>query len=531
MLWSKLFIPTLREDPAEAETPGHRLLLRAGYIRPLAAGLYIHLFLSQRSLLKITVIVREEMDRIGAQEMLLPALREETMTVIARGELRSHRQFPQIWYQIQTRFLDEPRPGQGRSRVRQFIMQDSYSFDLAPEGLDAAYDQHRQAYTRIFQRCGLEVISVGTDGSIEFMAVSESGAESVAVCPKCGYAADLERATAREQAPLQPDPEGALSPEVFPTPSRKTIAEVAGFTGLPATSQIKSLVMVADGRPVLALLRGDHQLSETKLAETLGSAALGGPGELRAAYPAEIQDWFGAAAGSLGPVGVKNMRVLADDALLGRRNMIAGANLDDYHLRNVTPGEDFSAGFRDLRRVEVGDACSGCGTAIEVRKAIGIGHIRKLGYRYAESMGLRIRDDSGKEAAPFMGSYGIAMERILSSVVEQNHDSDGMILPAAIAPFTVVITPVSVSGEELRQAAESIYRACLAEGLDAVLDDRDLRPGVKFKDADLTGIPWRIVVGKKLANGVVEVVERRSRKSMDVAVGDVVRVVARKVEV
>ena len=558
MRWSKLFIPTLREDPAEAEAASHRLLLRAGYIRPLAAGIYSHLLLAQRSLLKITAIVREEMDRIGAQEMLLPALNpaevwresgrwdvmgenmfrlkdrfgrnlclgmthEEVMTVIARGELRSYKQLPQLWYQIQTKFRDEPRPKSGLLRMRQFIMKDSYSFDLTPEGLDAAYDKHFEAYTRIFQRCGLEILSVEADSgamggsqSREFMVVSDAGEDFVVVCPQCGYAANLEKAAAREQTPLQPDPEGALEPEEFATPGRKTIAEVAGFTGLPETSQMKSLVMVADGKPVLALMRGDHQLSETKLG-----AAMGGAVEIRAAFPAEIQNWFGAAAGSLGPVGVKNLRVLADNALQGRRNMIAGANKDDHHLRHVTPGEDFSAEFRDLRRVVTGDACSGCGAALDVRKAIEVGHIFKLGYKYSEAMGLRVVDAEGKEVTPIMGSYGIGIERILSSAVEQHHDPDGMMLPVAIAPFAMVITPVNFANAEQRAAAESIYQECLERGVDALLDDRDERPGVKFKDADLIGIPWRVVVGKKLPQGLVELVERRTRKSSEVAVEQV----------
>jgi len=558
MHWSKLFIPTLREDPVEAEAASHRLLLRAGYIRPLGAGIYSHLFLSQRSLLKITAIVREEMNRIGAQEMLLPALNpaevwqesgrwevmgdnmfrlkdrfhrqlclgmthEEVMTSIARGELRSYKQLPQIWYQIQTKFRDEPRPKAGLLRVRQFIMKDSYSFDLTPEGLDAAYDKHHEAYNRIFRRCGLDVVSVeahsgsmGGSQSREFMVASEAGEDYVVVCPQCGYAANIEKAGVRARDPEQPDPADPLEREEFHTPGRKTIAEVAEFTGLPETSQMKSLVMVADGKPVLALLRGDHQLSEAKLSGVLSST-----GEVRAAHPAEIQEWFGASAGSLGPVGVKNMRVLADSALQGRRNMIAGANKDDYHLRNVTPGRDFTAEFHDLRQASTGDGCASCGTAIEVRKTIEVGHIFKLGYKYSESMGLRVLDPGGKEIAPIMGSYGIGIERILSSAVEQHHDKDGMILPAPIAPFTVVVTPVNSTDAGQREAAEKIYRQCLDKGLDALLDDRDERPGVKFKDADLIGIPWRIVVGKKLPQGVVELVDRRTRKSTEVSVDTV----------
>src|SRR2546430_674312 len=363
MLWSKLFIPTLREVPAEAEAVSHALLLRAGYIRQLAAGIYSHLFLSQRTLNKIIQIVREEMDAIGAQEMLLPALHpaeiwqesgrwevmgqnmfrlkdrfdrdlclgmthEEVITTIARGELRSYKQLPQIWYQIQTKFRDEPRPKSGLLRVRQFIMKDSYTFDMDAAGLDAAYDKHYHAYSRIFQRCGLNAIAVeahsgamGGSQSHEFMVASDAGEDLVAICPGCGYHANLEKAVSVASKPATPDVEDAAAPEKFHTPGRKTILEVAQFTGLPETSQMKSLVMVADGKPVLALLRGDHQLSETKFASVTGAT------EVRPAHPHEIREWFGADAGSLGPIGITNMPsmpIMADTALKGRKNMIAG---------------------------------------------------------------------------------------------------------------------------------------------------------------------------------------------------------------
>ena len=417
MRWSQLFIPTLREVPAEAEVISHQLLLRAGYIRQLSAGIYSYLFLAQRSLNKISGIVREEMDAIGAQEMLLPALNpaeiwqesgrwdamgdnlfrlkdrfqrdlclgmthEEVVTSIARGELRSYKQLPQIWYQIQTKFRDEPRPKSGLLRVRQFIMKDSYSFDLGPEGLDAAYQKHYGAYCRIFDRCGLDYLVVEADSgamggsqSHEFMVASDAGEDFVAVCRESGYSANLEKAVSKPTPPLVPDPEGDLSPEKFHTPNRKTIADVAEFTGLPATSQIKSLVMVADGKPALALLRGDHQLSETKFAGLLKAL------EVRAAHPAEIQDLFGADAGSLGPIGVTKVTVYADLALEGRRNMICGANENDFHLRNVTPGKDFQATFADLRQVAAGDTDVQSGAPLEVQKTIEIGHIFKLGYK------------------------------------------------------------------------------------------------------------------------------------------------------
>jgi prolyl-tRNA synthetase len=553
MHWSALFIPTLRENPAEAEVASHQLLLRAGYVRQLSAGIYNYLFLAQRSLLKIIRIVREEMDAIGAQEMLLPALNpaeawqesgrwdimganmfrlkdrwqhdlclgmthEEVMTIIARGELRSYKQLPQIWYQIQTKFRDEPRPKSGLLRVRQFIMKDSYTFDMDAAGLDAAYEKHYRAYCRIFDRCGLKYIAVeahsgamGGSQSHEFMVPTEAGEDYVAQCPACGYAANLEKAESVASPPLASDPEGDLSPVPFHTPGRKTIAEVAEFTGLPETSQMKSLVMVAGGELLLVLVRGDHSLSETKLAGVTGAA------ELRPAHPEEIREHFGADAGSLGPIGIRNMRIVADLALQERRNMIAGANRDDYHLRHVTPGEDFTPEWHDLRQVAGGDGCARCGRPLQVLKTVEIGHIFKLGYKYSESMGLRVLNAEGGEVTPIMGSYGIGIERILCAAIELYHDADGMALPPAIAPFQVVVTPVNNSDSAQREAAGAIYEKCRSLGLDTLLDDRDERPGVKFKDADLIGIPYRITIGKKLAQGKVEVLARRTRQSVDVA--------------
>jgi prolyl-tRNA synthetase len=565
MLWSKLFIPTLRETPAEAEVVSHQLLLRAGYVRQLAAGIYNYLFLAQRSLLKIEAIVREEMDAIGGQEMLLPALNpaevwqesgrwdvmgenmfrlkdrwgrdlclgmthEEVMTSIARGEMRSYKQLPQIWYQIQTKFRDELRPKSGLLRVRQFIMKDSYSFDMDAAGLDAAYEKHYAAYRRIFDRCGLKYMVVeahsgamGGSQSHEFMVASEAGEDFVVSCAATGYAANLEKAVSRPVDAGSPDPEGDLSPEEFHTPGRKTIAEVSEFTSLPETSQMKSLVMAADGKLVLALLRGDHSLSETKFASAVGAV------DVRPAHPEEIRNAFGADPGSLGPVGVKKMRIIADLALQGRCNMIAGANKDDYHLRNVTPGEDFQAEFFDLRQVTTDDTSVDTGDPLELVKAVEIGHIFKLGYKYSDSMGLRVLDESGKEVTVIMGCYGIGIERILCAAIELFHDKDGMALPATIAPFQVVITPVKVSDATLKEAAVKLYEDAKAAGLDALFDDRDSSPGVKFKDADLIGIPYRITLGKKLPQGIVEIVERRTKQTFDVPVAEAVEFVRGRV--
>jgi prolyl-tRNA synthetase len=565
MLWSKLFIPTLREIPAEAEVVSHQLLLRAGYIRQLSAGIYNYLFLAQRSLLKIQRIVREEMDAIGAQEMLLPALHpaelwqesgrwdvmgdnmfrlkdrfgrllclgmthEENMTAIARGELRSYKQLPQIWYQIQTKFRDEPRPKSGLLRVRQFLMKDSYSFDIDPSGLDAAYEKHYAAYRRIFDRCGLQYTAVeahsgamGGSQSHEFMVASDAGEDFVVSCPSAGYAANLEKAVSLPAPPQAADPEGDLDPEEFHTPGRKTIAEVAEFTGLPATSQIKSLVMIAGETPFLALLRGDHSLNEAKFGAIAGAA------DLRPAHPEEIRQAFGADPGSLGPLGVKNMRVIADLALRDRRNMICGANRNDYHLKNVTPGEDFTPEFHDIRQVEPGDTHIETGQPLEIHKTVEIGHIFKLGYKYSDAMGLKVLNESGDEVTVIMGSYGIGIERILSAAVELYNDKDGMSLPPSVAPFEVVVTPVNFSDSEQKRIAEMIAGQCGAAGLDTLLDDRDERPGVKFKDADLIGIPYRITLGKKLVQGLVEVVERRTKQTTDVPAAEAAQYVRSRI--
>jgi prolyl-tRNA synthetase len=564
MHWSSLFIPTLREDPAEAEVPSHRLLLRAGYIRQLSAGVYSYLFLDQRSLKKIMTIIREEMDAIGGQEMFLPALHpaevwqesgrwsamgpdmfrlkdrfsrdfclgmthEEIMTAVARGELRSYKQLPQIWYQIQTKFRDEPRPKSGLLRLRQFLMKDSYSFDLDRAGLDRSFDKHREAYSRIFTRAGLEFFIVeahsgamGGSESSEFMVLSEAGEDLVVYNREAGYFANIEKAVSRPAPPIAPDPEGDLAPEEFHTPNIKTIVEVAEFTKLPETSQMKSLVMVCDSKPVLALLRGDHQLSETKFAAAVGAR------EIRPAHPEEMREWLGAGAGSLGPVGA-TLRIVADEALRGRRNMICGANKDDYHLKNVTPGEDFQAEWADIRQVNEGDTDAATGKPLAIAKAMEVGHIFKLGYKYSESMNLKVLTESGEEVHPIMGSYGIGVERILSAAIELYHDADGMALPASIAPFELVITPVNAKDQAQMDAARGLYNQAKLAGIDVLLDDRDERPGVKFKDAELIGIPWRITVGKKLVEGKVELVERRTKAATDAAVTEAVEHVRRAI--
>jgi prolyl-tRNA synthetase len=584
--WSKLFIPTLREAPADAEVPSHKYLIRAGYVRQLAAGIYSYLFLAQRTILKITGIVREEMDAIG-QELYLPALNprevweasgrwtvmgenmfrlkdrkgadlclgmthEEIMTDIARKELRSYKQLPQIWYQIQTKFRDEPRPKSGLLRVRQFTMKDSYSFDLDRSGLDKSFDLHDAAYRKIFSRCGLQFVAVEADSgsmggsqSQEFMVYTEAGEDLVASCGKCGYAANLEKATSRLEPVADLPPTATGKPEKVHTPGTKTIDEVSAFLGVPASNNMKSLAYVmSDGvngsghavtRPLLVLMRGNDQMNEAKL-----SAAIGGR-EFRPMAEEEIVQYFGSPAGYLGPMGLKQVKVVEekgargfvgeahhfvvvmDEALRGRKNLVSGANELDHHLKGLNAGEDFEVtSYADLRNVEEGEGCPKCGEPMKLGKAVEIGHIFKLGPKYSESMGATVLDKDGKEVTVIMGSYGIGVERILTAAIEQNHDANGFWLAPSIAPFTVVVVPTNTKDVPINQGAEEIAARLDAAGYDVLLDDRDERPGVKFKDADLVGIPFRVNVGKKLSEGKVEVVERAKAQAADVAVSEIV---------
>jgi len=564
--WSQLFIPTLREAPADAEVASHKFLVRAGYVRQLAAGIYSYLFLGQRSVNKIVSIVRQEMDKIG-QEFLLPALHprelweasgrwsvmgdnmfrlkdrsgrdlclgmthEEVMTEIARKEVRSYKQLPQIWYQIQTKFRDEPRPKSGLLRVRQFIMKDSYSFDIDADGLDLSYRKHYDAYTATFTRCGLKFVVVeahsgamGGSQSHEFMVYTDAGEDMVASCPKCGYAANLEKATSRLELVEDLRASGNGSPELVHTPGKKTIEDVAQYLGVSPKQKIKTLAFVGtwdekDGkqvdRPVAIFVRGDHMLNEAKLLALLGAR------EVRPMHAEEIEAAFQSPPGYLGPVGLNGLNVVVDKALEGRTNLIAGANKEDYHLRNVTPGRDFAVKqYADVRNVEAGEGCPNCGAPMVVAKAVEIGHIFKLGYKYSESMGARVLDKDGKEVAPIMGSYGIGIERILSSAIEQSNDKDGFCLPRSIAPFDVVVTSTNVSDAAIRNAGEELSAKLTEAGFDVLLDDREDRAGVKFKDADLVGIPYRVNVGKKVSEGKVELVQRSTRESSDASMAEI----------
>jgi prolyl-tRNA synthetase len=571
MRWSQYFTPTLREDPADAEVVSHKLLLRAGVIRQLSAGIYSFLPLGQRIALKVMQILREEMNAIGGQEFYLPALHpaeiwqesgrwnaigdemfrlkdrkgadmclgmthEEVFTNIARHEIRSYKQLPQVWYQIQIKFRDEARPKSGLMRLRTFIMKDAYSFDVDRAGLDKSFIDQREAYKRIFTRCGIEFLIVeassgamGGSESNEFMARTPAGEDFIVSCANCGYAANLEKATSR--LPEISDDAGPDAPEEFPTPGVRTIEDLISFPGgADASRQIKSLVFFAtiDGeqRPVLVLLRGDHQLHETKFADSLRATAV------RPAHPEEIRNLLGASAGSLGGVGARakarsaksDLRIVADSALRNRRNMTTGANKDDHHLRGVDIARDIEVDeWFELRTVEAGEGCPKCETgALEVFKGMEIGHIFKLGTKYSESMGATVLTQDGKEVPIVMGSYGIGVERIITAAVEQQHDDDGILWPASLAPFDVIVTITNMKQDDLRQAGENLYQELQRAGLEVLLDDRDERAGVKFKDADLIGVPYRITIGKKVAEGAVELFDRRIKKSEDVRLSDVV---------
>jgi prolyl-tRNA synthetase len=602
--WSQLFIPTLREAPADAEVASHKFLVRAGYIRQLGAGIYSYLPFGQRAILKITGIVRQEMDKI-AQEFYLPAIHpreiweasgrwavmgdnlfklkdrkgaelclgmteEEVMTDVARRELHSYKQLPQIWYQIQSKFRDEPRPKSGLLRTRQFTMKDAYSFDLDAAGLDASYQKHYDTYCRIFERCGLSYVVVeahsgamGGSKSQEFMVYTDAGEDLVVSCPQCGYAANLEKATSKLASIEDLAPSGDGKPELIHTPGKGAIADIVEFLGISAKQDIKAVAYMAEKpagaggkllqQPVVVFLRGDHTVNEAKLQGQLRVD------DLRPMNAEELERYFQGPGGFIGPVGIvarpqellglwldssqnaiekeypalvsairdrRAMNAVMDEALLGRKYMICGANQLDYHYKNVTPGLDFQYTIAaDVRNVAEGEGCSNCGGPLKVGKAVEIGHIFKLGYKYSDSMGLRVLDKDGKETTPIMGSYGIGIERILTALIEQNHDENGFWLPPQIAPFPVVVVPTNAADPKLLNAANQIAGQLEAAGVEVILDDRDERPGVKFKDADLVGIPLRITVGKKLAEGKVELLERAAHLSRDLPLDSVTSVI------
>jgi prolyl-tRNA synthetase len=577
--WSQLFIPTLREAPADAEVASHKLLLRAGYIRQLGAGIYSYLFLGNRSINKIIGIVREEMDRIG-QEFFLPAINpkeiweasgrwsgmgdnmfrlkdrkgaelclamthEEIVTDIARKELRSYKQLPQIWYQIQTKFRDEPRPKAGLLRVRQFLMKDAYSFDIDEAGLDVSYNKHDETYRRIFTRCGLEFVAVEADSgamggsqSQEFMVYTEAGEDFIVSCAESGYAANLEKATSQLIPVTEMEPTGDGMPELVHTPGCAAITDVAEFFKISPASDIKTVAYMGKKRdstgktfevPVIAFLRGDHFVNETKL---MAAAYVY---ELRTMVAEELALYFEGPAGYLGPIGLKVLpeakgdpravTVILDHGLEGRKNMVGGANKMDFHYRNIVPGRDFTwTRAADIRNVNEGDPCPMSGRPLKVAKAVEIGHIFKLGYRYSKSMGATVLNREGKEVMPIMGCYGIGIERILTAAIESSaaaNDGNSYTLHPAIAPFQVVVTITNVGDAALLAAGEKVAAELEAAGIDVILDDRDERAGVKFKDADLVGIPYRINIGRGVAEGKVELIDRLKLTNQDHSLDEV----------
>jgi prolyl-tRNA synthetase len=548
MRWTQTLIPTLKETPSDAEIISHKLLLRAGLIRKLTGGLYTFLPLGLRALRKVEQIVREEMNRAGALEVLMPALQppeiwqqsgryeaardvlfkvrdrakkewvlgpthEEVITSLVAGEVNSYRQLPKNFYQIQTKFRDEIRPRFGLMRAKEFIMKDAYSFDATDEAAQQSYHKMYDAYARIFQRCGLKTLAVEADTGVmggkfshEFMVPAETGENEVVYCEACGYAANIEKAAS--QAPGAKLEKGAEKGKVekFATPGVLTIDALSKPPhNVPAEGQIKTLVYIADSKPVLVLLRGDDKLNEAKLAGALGTTAF------RPAEAEEIFSALGAHPGSLGAVGVSNFPVHADERLREASGMTTGANEDGFHLRNVSIGQDIQVThWGDLRLVQVGEPCQRCGKPLKVQRAIEVGHVFKLGTKYSEALHALFLDESGKQQPAIMGCYGIGVTRTLQAVIEQSHDDNGVIWPLSVAPYSVCITPLSIAPEsDVMKRAEQIYAELTRRGIDAILDDRNERPGVKFKDSELVGFPIRIGIGEKsLAKGEVEIKPR-----------------------
>lgn len=572
--WSELFIPTLREAPADAGAASEKLLVRAGYIRQITAGTYAYLLLGQRSLNKITALIERQMDKIG-QQLCLPIhcpqgkeeerrsfsnadqafelragsqgnfqhglIAEEQMMEIARKELRSYKQLPQIWYQIDTTFQDEPKARIGLLTSRQFRIVSSCSFDIDSTALEISYQKHSAAYRKILDTCGLTYVvaeSTSPDSgsqSHQFMVRTTAGNEKLVACNSCSYTANIKSATSRIPPRDDLPAEGNGRPIHVYTPGLKTIEEVAEYLGIPAKNHIKTLAYTADlldsktaqptPRPVIALLQGDHPLNEAKLSATIGGAPF------RPMQAGQIDEVFGGSAGFLGPVGLNNVATLkgesfspgvivfADEALRGHENLIAGANRPDYHLKNVTPGRDFQpTAYIDLRAVAAGEKCPICDGVLSIDAAVELAHMTKLDERRSNTGILRVLGPDGKELSPALGNYRLAVERMLALAVEQNNDQNGFWLPAAIAPFQVIVTPINSVDKSLVSTALDLASRLADTGVDVLVDDRDERAGVKFKDADLIGIPYRINVGKKVTEGTIEVVPRSTLAKHDVSI-------------
>ncbi|MDI6858673.1 MAG: proline--tRNA ligase [Dehalococcoidia bacterium] len=560
MRMSHLFSKTLRHVPAEAETPNHQLLLRAGLIQQLTAGVYSYLPLGWRALLKIRQIIREEMDAAGGQEVMLPALQpldmweesgrreafgqilftlrdrrerelalgpthEEVVVDLFKRLVQSYRDLPVLVYQMQTKFRDEPRPRGGLMRTREFTMKDLYSFDADDAGLDVSYEKMLRAYKRIFDRCGVPTVVVEADpGPIggrdnqEFMHLTPVGEDSVLICPECGYAANTERADFQKQ---RVEPEEPLPVEEIATPGQKTIDDLVQFLGIPREKTLKAVFYASDGQPVFVAIRGDLEVNETKLRNALGG------GELRLMDDREVQE-AGLVAGSASPAELRGVKVVADDSVLDSPNLVGGANKPDTHLRNLNYDRDWRADVvRDIALARAGDACARCGTPLELHRAIEMGHIFKLGTVYSDKLGATFLDSEGKARPVVMGCYGIGVERLLATVIEANHDDKGIIWPASVAPYHVHLVALNVETPPVREAAEKLYADLQAAGVEVLYDDREESPGVKFNDADLLGMPLRVTVSPRtLAKDSVELRSRRETESSLVPLSSAVAAIA-----
>ncbi|MFA5180404.1 MAG: proline--tRNA ligase [Syntrophales bacterium] len=557
MRYSQMFLPTIKEIPSDAEVISHQLMLRAGMIRKLTSGVYSYLPMGYRVIRKVEQIIREEMNRAGAQEIFMPTVQpaelwkesgrwnfygkellrfrdrrdsecclgpthEEVVTDIVRNGVKSYRQLPQNLYQIQTKFRDEMRPRFGLMRCREFSMKDAYSFDIDMANADLSYQKMFAAYNRIFERCGLKFRPVEADtGSIggsyshEFLVIADSGEDGMAYCEGCGYAANLEKAEIARPEEQALDGSSLLSREEIHTPEVRTIEEVCAFLKVRPENVIKTLVFSADGVPVAVLVRGDEEVNEIKVKNYLGCDIL------EMAMDDMIQAAAGSPRGFVGPIGIK-CRVLADYSLMNLMNMVVGANRENYHVKNVNFDRDFKVeAFADLRVVRETDPCPRCAGAIHFARGIEVGHVFKLGTKYSKAMKAIYLDKNGKEQYMVMGCYGIGVGRTVAACIEQYHDDNGIIWPLAIAPYQVIITPVNMNDPDLAATAEKLYADLLSEGVEVILDDRDERAGVKFKDADLIGIPLRVTIGpKNLALGKVEIKARRSGEVSILSVED-----------
>ncbi|MGH7564816.1 MAG: proline--tRNA ligase, partial [Gemmatimonadota bacterium] len=569
MRWTRTFIPTVREDPADAEVASHRLMVRAGLLRPLARGIYTYLPLLQLVILKVTRIVREELDRMGAVELSMPIIHpaelwqesgrwevygplmmrledrhgrafalgpthEEVITDIARKEMRSYRQLPLNLYQIQTKFRDEIRPRFGIMRAREFLMKDGYSFHADQASLDETYRAYYDAYTRIFTRCGLAFRSVEAESgaiggavSQEFMVLAENGESGVLSCDACGYAASDERAEGVkvDHVPGAGHEPGPLT-EVG-TPGKTTVEEVAGLLGRPATAFVKTLLFTTDGKPVAVLVRGDREVSEAKLVRHLNA------GRLEMADGATVRALTGAEVGFAGPHGLPDeVRIVADYTLAGHGDLVAGANRTDFHVTGFEIGRDVEPDeWADVSRVVGGDPCPRCGAPLKESRGIEVGHIFDLGAKYSVAMDATFLDEAGRARPFLMGCYGLGITRTVAAAIEQSHDEKGIVWPLAIAPYEIEVIPLNVDSKAVVEAAERIYDECRKAGLEVLLDDRPDRAGSKFADADLIGIPWRIVVGDRgLEEGTVELVERRTRAAEKIPPDAVVGLALERIE-